>query len=66
VILVSSPFILLLGGGIAMCCLYKPGERIGSLGYWILAVMLTPYFLMILLMLVWREREDDEPDEADE
>jgi hypothetical protein len=61
--LVLSPFVFLVGGGIAMCCLYKPGERIDALGYWILAIMVTPYLLMGLSFLIWRPLP--EPDEED-
>jgi hypothetical protein len=62
-----GPFIFLLAGGIAMCCLYEPGERLDALGYWILSIMGVPYLLMVLYLLIWRppaEPDDDDPDEA--
>lgn len=50
-----------------MCCLYAPGERIDARGYWILALMVTPYLLMGLSFLIWPsppEPDDEDPDEA--
>ena len=52
-ILLFSPFILLVGGGIAMCFLYAPGERLDARGYWILGIMVVPYFLMMTVTLIW-------------
>ena len=49
-----------------MCCLYEPGERIDARGYWILAIMIVPYFLMIALTLFWREPEEPDDEETDE
>lgn len=64
VLLGFSPYLLLVGGGILMCCLYAPGERIDARGYWILAVMLVPSFLMVALSLIWGEPQDPNDDSA--
>jgi hypothetical protein len=66
VICVIAAYVLLLGGGVTMCCLYAPGERIDARGYWILAIMLVPQLLIVLRLLIWREPEEPEDDDADE
>jgi hypothetical protein len=57
-LLVLLPWLLLIGGGISMCVLYQPGERIGTVGYVILAIMLVPLLAALLGTLVlcswWR------------
>lgn len=55
VLLVSLPWLLLIGGGISMCVLYERGERIGPVGYTILAIMLVPQMVVILVLLWWRD-----------
>jgi len=65
VIFLSSPFILLVGGGIAMCFLYAPGERLDARGYWILGIMLVPYFLMMAVALLWGELQEPDYDDED-
>lgn len=49
-----------------MCFLYAPGEKLDERGYWILGIMVVPFFLMILLSLIWREREEPDDEEEDE
>jgi hypothetical protein len=61
-----SPLIVLLAGGIAMCCLYRPGERLGPLGYWIVWTMLAASFLIVLAALLGRTPEMDDEVDADE
>jgi len=56
-VLALLPWLSLIGGGISMCVLYKPGERIGTVGYCILAVMLAPVLITIPLCL-WRRYLD--------
>jgi hypothetical protein len=36
-----------------MCVLYEPGERIGTVGYVILAIMLVPLSAFLLVLVVW-------------
>jgi len=43
-----------------MSFLYAPGELIDARGYWVLGMMVVPYFLMVVLALIWREREEDD------
>jgi hypothetical protein len=62
-LLLLSPFILLVGGGIAMCFLYAPGERLDARGYWILAAILIPYFLLVLLPLACGDKEEQGDEE---
>jgi hypothetical protein len=53
IICLLTPLGFLVCGGIAMCCLYKPGERIDALGYWIIAIMWTPSIISALVVLFW-------------
>jgi hypothetical protein len=62
-VLVLTPFALLLGGGAAMCFLYAPGERLDTRGYWILAIMLAPYFLLVLLVLALGDKDEQGDEE---
>jgi DNA-directed RNA polymerase subunit RPC12/RpoP len=55
-LLLSLPWLLLIGGGISMCVLYEPGEQIGTLGYTILTIMLFPQ-LVLIGMLLWAGEE---------
>jgi hypothetical protein len=64
-LVVLSPFLILLAGGITMCCLYRPGERIGPVGYWIVSIMLADSFFIVLAALLGRP-PDTEAGEADE
>lgn len=52
-VLVSLPWLFLIGGGISMCVLYGPGERIDAIGYVILAVMITPLLAFYMLAIIW-------------
>jgi hypothetical protein len=55
-LLVLLPWLLLIGGGITMCVLYAPGERIGTAGYVILAIMILPWLVANAwaMILCWR------------
>jgi hypothetical protein len=64
-ILLFSPFILLVGGGIAMCFLDAPGERLDARGYWILGIMVVPYFLMMAVALIWGKPQEPDYDDDD-
>jgi hypothetical protein len=52
-LLLLLPWPLLIAGGITMCVLYAPGERIDTVGYIILAIMLLPLFASLLITAVW-------------
>lgn len=58
VLLALLPWLFLVGGGISMCVLYKPGEKIGTVGYWILAIMVAPLLAtgVLAIALSWRRR----------
>ena len=58
VLLALLPWLFLVGGGISMCVLYAPGEKIGTVGYCILAIMVTPLLAagVLAIMLSWRRR----------
>jgi len=48
--------LVLIGGGVSMCVLYAPGERIGTVGYCILAVMFAAIFVVVsvpIVVYVW-------------
>ena len=48
--------LVLIGGGISMCVLYEPGERIGTVGYCILALMFAAIFVVVsvpIVVYVW-------------
>jgi hypothetical protein len=56
-LLALLPWLLLIGGGVSMCVVYEPRERIGAVGYCILTVMVVPQLAVILLCL-WRRDLD--------
>jgi hypothetical protein len=65
VIAALCPYGVMLAGGVAMCCLYQPGERIGALGYWILSLMLVAASVPVLTLLICGASEGDDDDSED-
>lgn len=57
ILLALFPWLFLIGVGLSMCVLYRPGERIGTVGYVILIVMFVPLLVAALAAIVlnwWR------------
>ena len=51
VVLALLPWITFVGGGMSMCVLYEPGERVDGLGYSILAFMVTPLLIWAIVVV---------------
>jgi hypothetical protein len=63
---VLSGLLAPLAGGIAMCCLYAPGEQLDARGYWIVSLMLSRYFVTVFVALIGGSREEPEDEDAQE
>jgi hypothetical protein len=65
VIAALCPYGVLPAGGVAACSLYRPGERIGALGYRIVALMLVAAFIPALTLLILGASESGDGDDED-
>ncbi len=60
-LLALLPWLLVIGGGISMCLLYEPGERIDAIGYGILGFIFLALLVGLLVPIVassWRRYLD--------